>query len=244
MLRINWSLYATLTVAAVLGSIAILPYALAIAGNQLSATSLSTSQIALASIVQGTILFAIVTLVGMLAANQVGLTLISHSNSYLPALLLGLLAGIIIVALELLVFGRFVPQTMQEISSSISPWKQIVAIFYAAVNEEILLRLFLLSGLVWLLNFVAPIASFGDIGSYPYVWLAIIVTAILFGVGHLPATAAMASLTPGLITRAIVLNGIPGLIFGYIYWQNGLTAAMAAHLATDVILRGYGILNG
>jgi hypothetical protein len=33
--------------------------------------------------------------------------------------------------------------------------------------------------------------------------------------------------------RALVLNGLPGLVLGWIYWYRGLEAAVVAHLAAD-----------
>jgi len=43
-------------------------------------------------------------------------------------------------------------------------------------------------------------------------------------------------LTPILLTRSIVLNGIAGIIFGWLYWQYGLAAAMLSHFSADIIL--------
>jgi membrane protease YdiL (CAAX protease family) len=48
------------------------------------------------------------------------------------------------------------------------------------------------------------------------IWLSIILAAILFGIGHLPATAQIVDLTGIVIVRAIVLNGIGGIIFGWL----------------------------
>jgi len=67
-------------------------------------------------------------------------------------------------------------------------------------------------------------------------WLVIIVASVLFGLGHLPATAQLAPLTPLLVTRAIILNGVAGLAFGYLYWKRGLESAMLAHFSADILL--------
>jgi membrane protease YdiL (CAAX protease family) len=67
-------------------------------------------------------------------------------------------------------------------------------------------------------------------------WGANFVVAILFGLGHLPATAYVMTLTPLVVLRAVALNGIAGLTFGYLYWKRGLESAMLAHLTTDVML--------
>ena len=60
--------------------------------------------------------------------------------------------------------------------------------------------------------------------------------AILFGLGHLPTTATLVSLTAMVILRATVLNGIGGVVFGYLYWKRGLEAAMLAHFSADIVL--------
>jgi membrane protease YdiL (CAAX protease family) len=67
-------------------------------------------------------------------------------------------------------------------------------------------------------------------------WIANILAAVLFGLGHLPATALLVPLTPLVITRAIVLNGLVGVVFGWLYWKRGLEAAIVSHFAADIIL--------
>jgi membrane protease YdiL (CAAX protease family) len=67
-------------------------------------------------------------------------------------------------------------------------------------------------------------------------WAANVVTAVLFGLGHLPATAALAPLTAVLVVRAVVLNGLAGLLFGWLYRRYGLEWAMVSHFGTDLVL--------
>ena len=43
-------------------------------------------------------------------------------------------------------------------------------------------------------------------------------------------------MTPLLIARALVLNGIGGIVFGWLYWKRGLLAAMLAHFSADIVL--------
>ena len=66
--------------------------------------------------------------------------------------------------------------------------------------------------------------------------LAIAIVAVIFGIGHLPATSALTQLTPLVIARAIVLNGIAGLVFGWLYWRKGFEAAVVAHFTADVMI--------
>jgi membrane protease YdiL (CAAX protease family) len=68
-------------------------------------------------------------------------------------------------------------------------------------------------------------------------WAANTVTAVLFGLGHLPATAALASLSGALVVRAVVLNGTTGLVFGSLYRRYGLEWAMTSHCGVDIVAR-------
>ena len=65
---------------------------------------------------------------------------------------------------------------------------------------------------------------------------AILVAAILFGVGHLPALAHTGSLTLAGITRTVGLNALCGIAFGWLFWRHGLEHAMAAHFSADIVL--------
>ncbi len=68
-------------------------------------------------------------------------------------------------------------------------------------------------------------------------WIAIVLAAVAFGLGHLPATAALGIPLNGLvITRAIVLNGVGGLLFGWLYARRGLESAVVAHYSADIML--------
>jgi len=68
------------------------------------------------------------------------------------------------------------------------------------------------------------------------IWLAIVITAVLFGIGHLPITATLTTITPLIVARSIVLNGIAGIIFGWLYWKKGLESAMVSHFSADILL--------
>jgi len=67
-------------------------------------------------------------------------------------------------------------------------------------------------------------------------WVAILGSAIFFGLNHLPATLMTNQFFLIILIRAIVLNGIPGTIFGYLYWKRGLESSMRAHFSADLIV--------
>ena len=67
-------------------------------------------------------------------------------------------------------------------------------------------------------------------------WGANVIAAGLFGLGHLPATAALIPITGVVVVRAVVLNGTAALAFGWLFRRNGIETAMVAHFVADVVL--------
>ncbi|WP_409304843.1 CPBP family intramembrane glutamic endopeptidase [Peribacillus sp. SCS-155] len=105
----------------------------------------------------------------------------------------------------------------------------LAGILYGGVFEEVMLRLFFMSLLVWILkNLFARKKD--EIPAAIY-WSAITVAAVLFAAGHLPATEALfGDLTATMIARSFLLNGLGGILFGYLYWKKGLEYSMIAHM--------------
>ncbi|MCA9835274.1 MAG: CPBP family intramembrane metalloprotease [Trueperaceae bacterium] len=155
----------------------------------------------------------------------------SKSYGFL-AVLTGLIGAFLVLGLDN-VFKPFMPPAKQATDLTISLWKRALASIYGGITEELLLRLFLMTLVVWL---VAKVTRSGVAIPAWVFWFGIISTAILFGLGHLPATAGIWPLTAIVITRAIVLNGVLGLAFGFLYWKAGLEYAMLAHFLADIVL--------
>lgn len=149
------------------------------------------------------------------------------------SVLLGVLAGGVIVLLDVWVFAPWLP-AQAGLNAAVEPpaWQGLLASFYGAIPEELLMRLGLMTFLVWIGARLTRTAVPGP----AVMWTAIVVTALLFGVGHLPATAAVLPLTPLVVARALLLNGLGGLVFGWLYWKRGLPSAMLAHFSADIVL--------
>ncbi len=252
---INWRVFFILWIAASGASIAILPDALELQSSTLDAIDLPIPLPVLITlqIVQGAILFAIVIFAGMFFASRVGLgtpildsvtrgeSVSGKVRAILPISIgLGVIAALLIIGIDLLLQ----PALLRELgdaanvleSQAIHPaaWKGFLASFYGGIAEEILLRLLVMSFFVWLGRLVSKTQE-GKPTSTVF-WVANILAAVLFGLGHLPATATFLPLTPLVITRAILLNGIGGLIFGWLYWKRGLETAMVSHFSADIVL--------
>jgi len=102
------------------------------------------------------------------------------------------------------------------------------------ITEELLTRLFLLSLFaLGARRLLTPTAE--GLPAAPF-WVANGLAALLFGLGHIPGALASVPLTPAVWAYAIVLNGICGMVFGWLYWRKGLEAAMVAHFMVDIVL--------
>jgi len=245
-------LFLIIWISALFGAVAIIPFALTAQADQLQSTPLPFSLpiLLLISILQSALLLGIVTAIGLWLAPRVGLGLPliegwlgqkppdnGWRSGMLQAIFIGIVAALIIVGLETFYFVPAMAEVGLAFPESAQPpaWQGFLASFYGGITEEVLLRLFLMTLLVWL-GSKATRASTGQPTS-TILWLAIILSAIIFGLGHLPATAAFGlPLNSLIVTRAIILNGIPGLAFGWLYGWRGLESAMVAHFSADILL--------
>jgi membrane protease YdiL (CAAX protease family) len=109
-----------------------------------------------------------------------------------------------------------------------------VRFLYGGITEELLLRYGLMSALAFI-GWVLTGRRAGGPGTR-VMWVAILISAVLFGIGHLPALAQSVGLTPVLVARTILLNAVAGVLFGWLYWQRSLEAAMVSHAAFHVPL--------
>jgi membrane protease YdiL (CAAX protease family) len=119
-------------------------------------------------------------------------------------------------------------------NTSVPLWQGFLGSFYGGIVEEILLRLFLVTLLVWILWRFHQKRNGAP--SKTIVWIAIVFAAVVFGLSHLPATAALTTITSLVIFRAVLLNGIAGIIFGWLFWKKGLEAAIISHFVADIVL--------
>jgi membrane protease YdiL (CAAX protease family) len=154
--------------------------------------------------------------------------------------LIGVGVGIFILLLIRLVFSSILPELSSRFTAeaNVAIWQRSLISFNAAVLEELAFRLFLFSLFVWLLGKIRrkPEAS----PSPSVVWLANAIIAIGFGLAHLPRWSSIATLTPLVVATVVFLNSLGGLTFGYLYWRQGLEAAMLAHFAADIVLHVVG----
>jgi membrane protease YdiL (CAAX protease family) len=204
-----------------------------------------SASILLLSTVQSIVLFSLAIFFGLRLSNLIGMGMPIVQNALegknqtkelksiiVPSVSWGALSGIFVVLLSI-PFNKLIPE-LNLLDVSVPLWKAFLASFYGGIAEEILLRLFLVSLFVYIAFKVKKTKT--EHPTNPGIWLSIILAAIIFGLGHLPATAQITSITGLVVIRAIVLNGIAGIIFGWLYWKKGLESAIIAHFSADIVL--------
>jgi hypothetical protein len=245
-----WRLFWLLLTAAILSVLAIVPVASVIVSATLSKVELPQVPLPLLFLVgavQNLAILALVVWLGLKLSRRLGLRaplleswLYSQSASntrvgrtFTLSLLTGLAVGIAVL-ISLLVLVPRLPNLPLVTIAGLSIWKRFLMCFYGGVYEELLTRLFLLALIAW-------IASRGWRKTVPKLsagafWFANIFAAILFGLGHLPAASLFMQITPLVVIAALVLNGVAGIAFGYLYRKHGLESAMIAHFSADFVI--------
>ncbi len=242
-----WRLFFLLLSGALVGAAAIIPYSLALSAELLrrSPPPLPLWLLIALQVTQSVILLTIAVGVGLLAARPLGLgapllenwvykrrQVVAWRGLAISASA-GVVLGVVTVVIARVVFLPRIPQ-LAALEITLPLWKRLLACFYGAMDEEILMRLFLLSGVLWLL---AKIRHIGDVKNAPGIfWAANFFVALLFGAGHLPAAMLVTPINAITLLYIMSLNGFASLLFGYLYWRRGLEAAMIAHFSGDLVL--------
>jgi len=239
-MSIRWKLFFTLLGASIFGTLAVLPYILT--AELLKKITVPLWVFISAQLAQSAVMYVLCIFIGLFLAKKIGLGAPILEDYFdgkridtdcLKRLLkigvaCGVLVGIAIFIVDWVCFS----QVASSLNESFKPalWKRFIASFYGGICEEILLRLFLMTTLSWLFLKLKK----SDLS----IWMAIIITTIVFGLGHLPMTAKLIALSPVVVLRALILNGIASIPFGWLYWKKGLETAMVAHFTTDIVLHG------
>jgi membrane protease YdiL (CAAX protease family) len=237
-------------------SFLVIPYSIALTSPEtVSALGGSENMLMAMSIVgqacTGGLLFPLIAL-GLLAANQIGMgaPILEGLLNRQPvrgfagkALLWGFVSGIAGGAVLILISFLTNPlitaeyeRLGQEIPNiqAPAPWMGFLASISAGITEEIMLRLFLLSGLAWIGSKIWRTAD-GRPRRFVF-WAANVLSALAFGLLHFPLAASLDMTTTLALLNTLLMNAFLGLVFGWLYDKYGLESAMMGHFSTDLVL--------
>ncbi len=231
-----------------LGILALAAATPAQAGTTPGAADIPAAVLVAAVIVQSSILLAIAVLIGCYAAPRVGLRshLLGRVSDGTPigpklrdelpiAVGLGVVAGLAIVLAE----AVFAPTILADAGATEATVGAVlsslpVRFLYGGLTEELLLRWGFLSLVAF--GLWKTVGRGTDRPSDRLLATAVVVAAVVFGLGHLPAAATTyGELTPDVVAWIVAGNAIGGLAYGWLFWRRSLEAAMIGHMATHVV---------
>jgi membrane protease YdiL (CAAX protease family) len=245
----SWRLFWLLLGLGILGVLAIIPMAIELFGKVVQtaeAPPIPLPALILIGAVQNLSLLAAVIFVGLKLGQKLGLGapllggwLVGNSlksqwgTSLKEGLIIGLGVGVLLLIL-LLAVVPLLPNLPFVAAARLAVWKRFLACFYGGFYEEIFTRLFLLSLIAWLASKALrkPLVPLAPAAF----WIANLMVAVLFGLGHLPSASLVMPITPLVVAVALTFNGIAGVAFGILYRKRGLEAAMIAHFTADFVI--------
>lgn len=200
------------------------------------------------SLIQPSIILFVAVLVGVALASKVGLTspvaeaaargtnLVTALKPQIVPGIVGGLAGGAAIVLVSVVWKPFLPPEVVALISMFGKFVPLpTRLLYGGITEELLIRWGLMTLLVW-----AAWRLFQKGRGEPkpsHFVAAILISSIVFGIGHLPiAFLLFHQPTAALIAFIVVANSLFGLIAGYLYWKKGLESAMIAHMLAHVVM--------
>ena len=197
--------------------------------------------ISVASLFQSAVFVALAVWAGVALAPVLGLrapafeaaaTRRPIAPALTPQLLAGFMAGMV-GGFLLFAILRFSPVVLADLQDRYNP-PLLARMLYGGITEELLLRWGLMTALVWLAwRFLQ-----GRQGTVRggFVWLAIVVSALIFGLGHLPlAYALVGTMDASIVLFVTGANTIFGVLFGWLFWRSGLESAMIAHAVAHAV---------
>jgi hypothetical protein len=237
-----WPEFGVLFVAALVGAAAVVPYGLRLAKGK--PLKFSTPILVLLSVFQNAVLFGVAIWLGLLAAHALGFgapylesalagSILPGPTGLIVGLVLGVLAGAALLVMDLF-FEPHWPQALRDTTLNTTLFENFLASLYGGMNEELLMRLFGFSALVWLISFIIPL----NIG---ILWVVNVFMTVLFGLGHLPALRNISGkLSKLMVARSLILNAPIGLACGWLFWTYGIEAAIIAHFSADIVYHVFG----
>lgn len=248
MRAIRWSLLLLLLLCAVCGVAASFPFILSIYADKLADAPFPVPLVLALGLLQNSIILALMIGVGLALTEKAGLPgtpLIDDWRAskdvgprlramISPSLLTGVFVGVVVLLLFAFLLRNELPQLPVGKAALMPVWKRVLLCFYGALTEEIMMRIFVFSLLIWLMRKLLRTGN-EALGSKVF-WAANILLALIFGLGHLGSVVPLMPITFKIVLGAILLNGVASLAFTGLYMRRGLEASMVAHFVADFMI--------
>lgn len=202
------------------------------------------------SLIQPAVIMSLAVLIGVALAGKVGLRAPAAEAmaggkwrefgsalkpQIIPGILGGVGGGLAIVLIASTSRWFLPPETLTRITELGKHLPVPTRLLYGGITEELLLRWGVMTLLVWAAWRILNRGQ--DKPKAGYVIGAILVSAVIFGIGHLPIALMLVSApTVAFVSYVIVANSIFGIIAGWLFWKKGLESAIIAHMLAHVTM--------
>lgn len=245
----KWRIFALLVLFALPGVVATCWLALPLLVD-VSKITVPLETLQFASALQNIFLVSAAAFIGASIAPKVGLSspaisAIAGSGNVLDALRPQLLPGFVggcIGAVVIVCFYTFATAPVLAVQPD-SPLPLVVRVLYGGITEEVLIRWGLMTAIVWV-GWKFLQRDHRQPSSW-LMWMAIIVSALVFGFSHLPSVVqslkSLHALSASVVAYITIGNALFGIVAGYLFWRYGLEAAITAHMSAHLlafIIRG------
>ena len=207
--------------------------------KQLQEKNVTKEMIALSSAIQYGILFGVIlAVIGIVLSKKISLwkNFKLDKKAIFATVIITIIVSLVLFPGDKLIFGSMNSWVMEQYTTKPTIYKMIGGLLVGGIIEEIMMRLFFMSLIVFT---ISKIFNKKEIPTIVFI-IANILSALLFAVGHLPSTATMTTLTPIILFRCFLFNGGIGLAFGYLYRKYNIRYAMISHglvhLISDILM--------
>lgn len=200
------------------------------------------------SVIQPAVLLAVAVLLGVLLARRVGLhspfleSVAAEQPSpqtlrpqLVPAVVGGVIGGACILLTAAISKQLFTPAVLERIGTLQGLLPLPTRLLFGGIAEELLLRWGFMTLVVWI-GWRLFQKGQGRPSSMTLV-LAILISSLIFGAGHLPlAVMLVGEVTASIVFFVIVANSAFGIVAGFLFWRYGLESAIIAHMLVHIAL--------
>ena len=230
--RTDRVLFVWLLLAGLFGSLIGVPWAIAVLRDPATAW--------LSAVVEVLLFLIPASAVGVWLGKKVGLgsrlrELVSRMPGGWEQVRLGLLPAML-VGLTLGVVGFFAQNSIPK--SALMPalnnpntFEWSLRCLSAALTEEILFRLGLMTFFVWVIRSIVKRPAI----HVPSLWVGNLLSALLFAAAHLPQLTFQ-RYGWSLLIPFVTFSSSAGMIMGWVYMRYGLISAVVAHLVCDLVV--------